>query len=104
MQDKICAVYILANERNTVLYTGVTSNLPRRLWQHRNAWDRMSFTSRYNVKKLVWYETAPNIRAAITREKQIKAGSRQKKESLITAINPEWRDLSEGLLAGKAPS
>jgi len=78
--DKRPAVYILTNEHHTVLYTGVTSNLKGRVYQHREKLLR-GFTNRYNVSKLVYYEMAENMAAAIAREKQIKAGSRRKKSS-----------------------
>ena len=79
-----------------MLYTGVTSNLTARLAEHRRKADPAAFTARYNASILVYYETTPSIVAAIAREKQIKAGSRAKKVALIEAINPEWKDLSEG--------
>jgi putative endonuclease len=89
-------VYILTNTRRTVLYTGVTNNLKARVHQHREK--RVpGFTSRYNVTMLVFYEVADTAYAAISREKQIKAGSRRKKIELITAMNPEWRDLYDEL-------
>ena len=91
-----CAVYILTNARRTVLYTGVTSNLPARLTEHRVKADPKAFTARYNADILVYYETTPSILSAIAREKQIKAGSRAKKVALIEAMNPDWKDLSEG--------
>ena len=89
-------VYILTNTWHTVLYTGVTGNLKVRIYQHR---EKLSagFTSRYNVWKLVYFETGYDPAGAIAREKQIKAGSRQKKIELITRSNPEWRDLYEEL-------
>ena len=89
-------VYILTNEYNTVLYTGVTGDLKARVHQHR---EKLAggFTSRYNVHKLVFYETTDDAHAAIAREKQIKAGSRQKKIDLVNVVNPEWRDLYEDL-------
>jgi putative endonuclease len=90
-----CAVYIMANARNTVLYTGVTSDLRVRLEEHRQGKHSEAFTRRYNIGKLVYYETTPNIAAAIAREKQIKAGSRARKIALIEGLNPEWRDLAE---------
>ncbi len=93
---KTCAVYILTNARNTVLYTGVTSDLTARLAEHRLKVHPSGFTARYNASKLVYYETTPNIAAAIAREKQIKAGSRAKKMALIEGLNPEWKDLAEG--------
>jgi putative endonuclease len=89
--------YILSNKNHTVLYTGVTSNLPRRMEQHRNGIYKTSFTHRYNVIILVYFEEFKLIIDAIAREKQIKAGSRQKKIDLINGLNPEWKDLSEGL-------
>jgi putative endonuclease len=94
--DKVCCVYILTNQRNTVLSTGVTSYLGARVYQHREKL-LPGFTSRYNVSKLVYYEAGYEVREAITREKQIKAGSRQKKIDLINEFNPEWRDLYDDL-------
>jgi len=85
-------VYILTNSRHTVLYTGVTSDLIRRIYEHRTKATR-GFSSRYNVDKLVWFEEASSAANAINREKQIKAGSRQRKCVLITRQNPDWRDL-----------
>lgn len=89
-------VYIMANRRNTVLYTGVTNDLQRRVAQHREKL-LPGFTSRYNVTKLVYYEVFEDVRAAIAREKQIKGGSRKKKVALIEATNTEWRDLWDDL-------
>jgi putative endonuclease len=86
------AVYIMANKRNGTLYTGVTSDLPRRAWQHRDGLGD-GFTKRYGCKLLVWFEMAPSMEAAIAREKQIKGGSRAKKLALIEALNPDWNDL-----------
>ncbi|MBI3914949.1 MAG: GIY-YIG nuclease family protein [Chloroflexi bacterium] len=85
-------VYIVTNKHNTVLYTGVTNDLWRRVSEHRMK-ILHGFTSRYNVSKLVYYETFEDIEAAIAREKQIKAGSRQKKLDLINEMNPDWNDL-----------
>jgi len=90
-------VYILTNSRNTVLYTGVTSNLVRRIWEHKEK-DVPGFTRRYNVDKLVYYEIGEEIEGAIQREKQIKGGSRQKKIDLIEQQNPHWEDLYESIL------
>ena len=90
------AVYIMASKRNWTLYTGVTSNLPQRAYQHRNGLIP-GFADRYGCKLLVWFELHETMEAAIVREKQIKAGSRRKKISLIEAANPEWRDLFEEL-------
>jgi putative endonuclease len=89
-------VYILTNTWNTVLYTGATSDLKARIYQHREKL-LPGFTSRYNVWKLVYYQTGYDAAGAITREKQIKAGSRQKKIGLVNSANPEWRDLYEEL-------
>lgn len=90
---RACWVYILANRWRTVLYTGVTHDLVRRVWQHRQ--QRSGFTARYRVTQLVWYGAYGDPVRAIAREKQIKAGSRAKKVALIEAMNPEWRDLWE---------
>ena len=90
------AVYIMANKRNGTLYVGVTSNLARRVWEHREG-ILSGFTKQYGCKILVWYEMHQDMPHAIFREKQIKAGSRKKKLALIEALNPEWRDLYEGL-------
>ena len=87
-------VYILTNKINTVLYTGVTSNLVKRISEHRIAGNK-DFAFRYKTFKLVYFECGGDIMSAISREKQIKGGSRAKKIALINSINPEWRDLSE---------
>ena len=87
-------VYILSNWCDSVLYVGVTSNLERRLYEHRNHMVP-SFTSKYSVDKLVYYEVTSDVRAAIEREKQIKNWRREKKEKLIRQNNPNWKDLSE---------
>ncbi|MBP7796918.1 MAG: GIY-YIG nuclease family protein [Elusimicrobiales bacterium] len=89
-------VYIMTNKNNNVLYTGVTSDLKRRVFQHKNKTVE-GFSKKYNITKLVYFECADNIKSAIEREKQIKAGSRRKKIQLIENINPEWRDLYEDL-------
>jgi len=85
-------IYIMSNEYNTVLYTGVTSNILKRVSEHK---DKMvsGFTSKYKVTKLVYYEICTSMPEAIAREKQIKGGSRQKKVDLINSTNPEWKDL-----------
>lgn len=87
-------VYMLANDFGNVLYTGMTNNLLRRLEEHRTHADPDSFTARYNVHKLVWFEETSDVRAAIEREKQIKGWSRARKVKLITEKNPYWKDLS----------
>jgi putative endonuclease len=86
-------VYILTNKYNKVLYTGVTSDPVPRIKKHKEKADHKSFTSKYNVDKLVYFEIIDSIGEVIKREKQIKAGSRKKKIDLILGINPEWRDL-----------
>jgi putative endonuclease len=91
------AVYIMANKRNGTLYTGVTSNLLKRAWEHREGVSP-GFTKRYGCKLLVWYERHDVMTSAIEREKQIKGGSRKKKLALIEASNPKWRDLYEGII------
>ena len=95
MEDKIFYVYIMTNRTNTVLYTGVTNDLPRRVYEHKNHLDKKSFTARYGIHKLVYYESTNSIQTAIEREKQIKAGSRKKKVELINGFNPAWIDLYE---------
>ena len=94
MGKKEYCVYIMTNSRHTVLYTGVTNDLLRRVEEHKNG-TGSAFTKKYNVNKLVFYESGDDINIAITREKQIKAGSRQKKIDLINSMNPEWKDLAE---------
>ena len=86
----------MTNKRNTVLYTGVTNDLNRRVYEHKEKLAE-GFTKKYNVTKLVYYEVFDSIENAILREKQIKGGSRQKKTDLINGMNKEWRDLYEEL-------
>jgi len=88
-------VYIITNDHHTVLYTGVTSNLKGRIWDHRNKKYPASFTARYNCSKLVYYEFYSTITEAIAFEKSIKASNRKYKEKLISIMNPSWRDLWE---------
>jgi putative endonuclease len=94
MSERQYFVYIMTNVHNTVLYTGVTNDLHRRVLEHRSGKGGM-FTKKYNVTKLVYYESGDDVNIAIFREKQIKAGSRQKKIDLINSLNPEWKDLLE---------
>ena len=89
---KLPCVYIMANRPHGTLYIGVTSQLPTRVWQHKNKVTG-GFTARYGVDQLVWYEVHDSMTSAILREKQLKAGSRQKKLALIEAMNPGWEDL-----------
>ena len=96
MGERTYCVYILTNERHSVLYTGVTSDLRKRVWEHIEK-PVDGFTKRYNASKLVYYEAAAEMLSAISREKQIKAGSRAKKIALINTMNPEWRNLYEAL-------
>lgn len=90
--DKEYYVYILTNKINTVLYTGITNDLQRRVYEHKTKMVK-GFTYHYNVTKLVYYEIYGTAYDAISREKQIKAGSRQKKIDLINAVNAEWKEL-----------
>jgi putative endonuclease len=96
MSDKLPCVYIMANKRNGTLYTGVTSNLAERAWQHKNG-DVECFTKKYGAKMLVYCERHNDMRSAIIREKQIKKWNRDWKVQLIEQENPTWRDLSEEL-------
>ena len=94
MKNKNAYVYIMASKKNGTLYTGVTSNLEKRVWEHKNNIVK-SFTQKYHVHDLVYFEFGENILSAIEREKQIKSGSRKKKIELIEKYNPEWNDLSK---------
>jgi len=89
------AVYILTNNYNNVLYTGVTSNLPVRMYQHKMKIYQIAFTSRYNVNKLVYYKTFDSFIEAVAEEKRIKADTEKKKIVLVETTNPDWNDLSE---------
>ena len=89
-------VYIMTNRSNTVLYTGITNDLKRRAFEHKEKLVS-GFTSKYNITKLVYYEVFEDIENAILREKQIKAGSRQKKVELVNSMNKGWHDLYEEL-------
>jgi len=90
-------VYFMTNKNNTVIYIGVTSNLLKRVYQHKTKAYK-GFTYKYNCDKLIYFEEFNDINHAISREKQLKAGNRKKKEDLINSINPEWKDLSDGWL------
>jgi putative endonuclease len=89
--------YIITNKYQTVVYTGVTSNLSQRILEHKEKKYPKSFSARYNVNILVFYEQFQLIEDAITREKQIKAGSRDTKNELIRSMNPTWKDLFEDI-------
>ena len=91
-------VYILTNKHHTVLYVGVTNHLIRRVYEHKNHSDKDSFTSKYKVNRLVYYEETSDVKSAIEREKQIKSWSRDKKISLIIKMNPKWMDLYNTIL------
>ena len=91
-------VYILANANKNVIYTGVTNNLTKRVYEHKNHVDKGSFTSRYNVENLVYYEITSDIKSAIEREKQIKGWNRTRKNKLIESKNPNWNDLYTSIL------
>ncbi|MBC8756433.1 GIY-YIG nuclease family protein [Kordia sp. YSTF-M3] len=90
-------VYFLTNKNNTVIYIGVTSDLTKRIYQHKSKTYK-SFTSKYNCDILVYFEEFQTMDEAIAREKQLKAGNRKRKEELINQENPEWNDLSDGWL------
>ncbi len=92
MQTNYYYVYIATNKVNTVLYIGVTNNLIRRIYEHKQKLVH-GFTAQYNINKLVWFEAYEDINEAITREKQIKGGSRKKKLDLIISSNPDFKDL-----------
>jgi len=96
MKNKQYYVYIMTNKWNTTLYTGVTNDLKRRVYEHKMKMVN-GFTKKYNLDKLVYYEIFFDSYNAIVREKQIKAGSRRKKVALINTMNPEWRDLYDEL-------
>ena len=91
-------VYILSNKTNVAIYTGVTNNLIKRVYEHKNKLDSKSFTARYNINKLVYFESTTDIHVAIEREKQIKGHSRSWKNALINSMNPRWEDLYESIL------
>ena len=93
MAHEACAVYLLCNKAKTVLYTGVTNNLMRRVFEHRGCVEPNSFTAHYRVNQLVYYEAFDDIEAAIRREKQIKGWTRARKNALVAHSNPTWGDL-----------
>lgn len=97
-------VYMMTNRKEGVLYTGVTSNLPKRVWEHKNKVSPESFTSKYNLTQLVYYESHDTHEYAIPREKQLKKWQRQWKIELIEKTNPTWRDLYQDICIGDAGS
>jgi putative endonuclease len=90
-------VYMMTNAHNTVIYTGVTNDLARRVYEHKNGLGGI-FTKKYNVVKLVYFEVTDNVQAALAREKQIKGGSRKKKLDLVNSVNSEWKDLYDEII------
>jgi len=97
MNTKFYFVYILASRKNGTLYIGVTSNLPKRVWEHKNNLVE-GFTKKYNVHNLVYFEQTENVNSAIQREKQLKKWKREWKIELIEKDNPEWKDLYKKIL------
>ena len=91
-------VYMMTNKYGNALYTGVTSDLIKRVWEHQNHLIKNSFTAKYHVTKLVYFEITSDIRVAIEREKQIKGWNRSRKNKLITSKNPNWEDLYDSIL------
>ena len=89
-------VYILTNWDGSVMYIGVTNDLERRLFEHKNKLVP-GFSSKYKIDKLVYYEETPDVQAAIAREKQLKSWRREKKDALVASFNPEWKDLHNGI-------
>ena len=96
MMNRQYYVYSMTNRHNTVLYTGVTNNLKRRVYEHKEGVGG-GFTGKYKVNKLVYFASTEDVYAAISREKQIKGGSRRKKMDLVNSMNPEWKDLYDEL-------
>jgi len=98
MPAKQFYIYIMTNKRHTVLYTGMTSDLAKRVWEHMNKVVK-GFTSKYNISKLVYYEIADDAEAAASREKQLKRWKRKWKEDLVADFYPDWRDLYEEIVS-----
>ena len=96
MRQKLFCVYIMTNDTGTTLYVGITSDLPGRVYQHKQKLAD-GFTKKYQIDKLVWYEVHDTAESAISREKKLKGSSRKRKLDLINHLNPEWRDLYEEL-------
>ncbi len=94
MKEHHYYVYIVSNWNNKVIYVGITNNLQRRIYEHKNKLIK-GFTEKYNVSKLVYFEQTKDVISAIAREKEIKKWRREKKNKLINSLNPEWKDLSE---------
>ena len=94
--DKLYFVYIMTNAKHMTLYTGFTNDLKARVWSHKGRFVE-GFTKKYHIDMLVYYDATESVESALTREKQIKAGSQQDKIDLIDSMNPEWRDLYDEL-------
>ncbi len=97
MRENEYYVYILTNWNNKVMYVGITNNLARRVYEHKHKMVD-GFTKKYNLNKLVYYERTSDVFAAISREKEIKKWRREKKDRLVIALNPEWKDLSDEVI------
>ena len=91
-------VYIMANQTNVTIYAGITNNLERRVWEHKTHADPNSFTARYGIHKLVYFESTSDVRAAIEREKQIKGWNRKRKNKLVESKNPSWAELYDSIM------
>ena len=91
-------VYILSNRTGTTIYVGVTGDLIRRVYEHKHHMDKGSFTDKYDVTRLVYFEATSDVRAAIAREKQIKGWNRARKNKLVATMNPKWEDLYDSIL------
>ena len=91
-------VYILSNHTNTAIYTGVTCDLVRRVYEHKHHMDTDSYTAKYSIHKLVYYESTSDVKAAIEREKQIKGWNRKRKNKLVESKNPSWAELYDSIL------
>ena len=91
-------VYMMTNSHKNLLYTGITNDLIRRVYEHKHHLDKGSFTDRYNIEYLVYFESTSDVTAAIEREKQIKGWNRKRKERLIESKNPKWEELYETIL------
>ena len=91
-------VYILSDHLNRTIYVGITRDLVRRVYEHKNHLDPNSFTAKYNIHKLVYFESTPDVRAALEREKQIKSWKRKRKNDLVHSMNPSWAELYDSIL------
>ena len=98
MEEKIYYVYILTNKTGTTMYIGVTGDLRKRMYEHRNHLDPGSFTAKYDIHKLVYFEYTSDVRVALEREKQLKGWNRARKNKLVESKNPQWNDLYEMIL------